>query len=59
MGLNADDDLWDPTVFTKNPDRSLEVDVAKEFLGKWWRKCGRTIFARLGSPIYSLTGLPH
>jgi len=51
VGLNADDDLWDPTVFTKNPDRSLEVDVAKEFLGKWWRKCGRTIFARLRSPI--------
>ena len=56
--LNPDDDVWDPTVFTKNRDRLREA-VVKEFLGTWWRKCGRTIFARLGSPIYSLTGLPH
>ena len=32
VGLNADDDVWDPTVFTKNRDRLLEADVAKEFL---------------------------
>ena len=34
VGLNADDDVWDPTVFTKNRDRLLEADVAKEFLAR-------------------------
>jgi transposase len=32
VGLNADDGVWDATVFTKNRDRLLEADVAKEFL---------------------------
>src|SRR5499425_753506 len=32
VGLNADDPVWDATVFTKNRDRLLEADVAKEFL---------------------------
>ncbi len=32
VGLNADDDVWDPTVFSKNRDRLLEADVAQEFL---------------------------
>jgi len=32
VGLNADDEVWDPTVFSKNRDRLLEADVAKEFL---------------------------
>lgn len=32
VGLNADDEVWDPTTFTKNRDRLLEADVAKEFL---------------------------
>jgi len=32
VGLNADDDVWDATTFTKNRDRLLEADVAKEFL---------------------------
>jgi transposase len=31
VGLNADDDVWDATVFTKNHDRLLEADIAKEF----------------------------
>ncbi len=34
VGLNADDDVWDATVFTKNRDRLLEADVAKEFLAR-------------------------
>ena len=34
VGLNADDGVWDPTVFTKNRDRLLEADVAKEFLSR-------------------------
>ena len=30
--LNADDEVWDATTFTKNRDRLLEADVAQEFL---------------------------
>src|SRR5215831_5412018 len=32
IGLNLDDEVWGATVFTKNRDRLLEADVAKEFL---------------------------
>lgn len=32
VGLNADDEVWDASTFTKNRDRLLEADVAKEFL---------------------------
>jgi len=32
VGLSVDDAVWDATVFTKNRDRLLEADVAKEFL---------------------------
>ena len=31
VGLNMDDPVWDPTVFTKNRERLLEGDVAKAF----------------------------
>ena len=34
VGLNADDELWDATVFTKNRDHLLEADGAKEFLAR-------------------------
>src|SRR3984893_15744337 len=32
VGLSMDDAVWDATVFTKNRDRLLEAEVAKEFL---------------------------
>ncbi len=32
VGLNLDEDVWDATTFTKNRDRLLEAEVAKEFL---------------------------
>lgn len=32
VGLNLDDPVWDATVFTKNRNRLLEAEVAKEFL---------------------------
>src|SRR5260370_28050351 len=32
IGLNLDDEVWDATVFTKNRDRLLEAEVAKDFL---------------------------
>jgi transposase len=31
VGLNTDDPVWDATTFTKNRDRLLEGDVAREF----------------------------
>jgi len=34
VGLNLDEDVWDATTFTKNRDRLLEADVAKQFLAK-------------------------
>jgi len=32
VGMNMDEPVWDPTVFTKNRDRLLDGDVAREFL---------------------------
>src|SRR5450759_2777286 len=34
VGLNLDEEVWDPTVFTKNQDRLLEAEVAKQFLAQ-------------------------
>jgi transposase len=34
VGLNLDDPVWDATVFTKNRDRLLEAEVAKDFLAR-------------------------
>ena len=32
VGLSIDDTVWDPSSFSKNRDRLLEADVAREFL---------------------------
>jgi len=32
--LNLDEEVWDPTVFTKNRDRLSEAEVAQQFLGQ-------------------------
>ena len=40
VGLNLDDEVWDATVFTKNRDRLLEADVAKEFLAQVVEQAG-------------------
>ena len=32
VGMNMDEEVWDVTVFTKNRDRLLDGDVAREFL---------------------------
>src|ERR1700690_690580 len=34
VGLNLDEAVWDATTFTKNRDRLLEADIAKEFLAQ-------------------------
>jgi transposase len=34
IGLNLDEEVWDATSFTKNRNRLLEADVAKQFLAE-------------------------
>jgi transposase len=34
VGLNLDEGVWDATTFTKNRERLLEADVAKQFLAR-------------------------
>jgi transposase len=34
VGMNLDEEVWDPTVFTKNRDRLLDGDVARQFLAE-------------------------
>src|ERR1700756_4238468 len=34
VGMNLDEPVWDATVFTKNRNRLLEGDVARELLGE-------------------------
>jgi transposase len=41
VGLNLDEEVWDPTTFTKNRDRLLEADVAKEFLARVVAQAGQ------------------
>ena len=36
VGLNMDDAVWVPTVFTKNRDRLLEGDMAEKFFEEVW-----------------------
>jgi transposase len=38
VGMNLDERVWDPTVFTKNRDRLLEHDVAKVFFVEVWNQ---------------------
>jgi hypothetical protein len=32
VGMNLDEEVWDPTSFTKNRERLLDAEVAREFL---------------------------
>ncbi len=32
VGMSLDDEIWNPTTFTKNRERLLDADVAREFL---------------------------
>jgi transposase len=34
VGLNLDEEVWDATAFTKNRDRLLEAEVARQFLAQ-------------------------
>lgn len=41
VGLNLDEEVWAPTTFTKNRDRLLQADVAKEFLAQVVAQAGQ------------------
>jgi transposase len=41
VGMNLDEPVWDVTVFTKNRNRLLEGDVAREFLAEVVRQAQR------------------
>src|SRR3954449_4361558 len=38
VGMNMDEPVWDPTVFTKNRDRLLKHEVAKVFFVQVWNQ---------------------
>jgi transposase len=38
VGMNMDEPVWDPTVFSKNRDRLLEHEVAKVFFAQVWKQ---------------------
>ena len=45
VGLNADEAVWDATVYTKNRERLLQGNIAEEFLRKFWsRRAGQSCF---------------
>ena len=54
VGLNADDEVWDATTFTKNRDRLLEADVAKEFLAARSDEQGVLILSRFAGAAREL-----
>ena len=35
VGMEMDEPIWMPTVFTKNRDRLLNQDIARSFFGAW------------------------
>ena len=39
VGMNLDEPVWDVTVFTKNRDRLLDGDVARDFLCEVVNQC--------------------
>src|SRR5947207_6059268 len=41
VGMNMDEPVWDATVFTKNRDRLLELNVAKVFFAEVWQQAER------------------
>jgi len=45
VGLNADEAVWDATVYTKNRERLLQGNIAEEFFAQFWsRRAGQNCF---------------
>src|SRR3981189_1948919 len=54
IGLGVDDQVWVPTVFTKNRDRLLETEVARKFLAELLAH--RDVRALLSDDHFSVDG---
>ena len=54
IGLGVDDQVWVPTVFTKNRDRLLEAEVARKFLAELLAH--RDVRALLSDDHFSVDG---
>ena len=54
VGLGVDDQVWVPTVFTKNRDRLLEAEVARKFLAELLAH--RDVRALLSDDHFSVDG---
>jgi transposase len=54
VGLGVDDQVWVPTVFTKNRDRLLEAEVARKFLAELLAH--RQVRALLSDDHFSVDG---
>ena len=50
VGMNLDEPVWDVTVFTKNRNRLLEGEVAREFLGEVVKQAGRAAILHAQAP---------
>jgi transposase len=56
VGLEMDDAVWDPTVFTKNRQRLLDGEIAEEFFDKVLASLPSTTCARpFGRPFLRLS----
>src|SRR5437773_7008798 len=55
VGLNADDSVWDPTVFTKNRQRLLDGDIARKFFARVLEDARE--FALLSDEHFTVAGM--
>jgi transposase len=47
VGMDMDEPIWDPTVFTKNRDRLLNQDIARSF----FRRVEKTALGCVWAPV--------
>jgi transposase len=53
VGLNPDERVWVPTVFSKNRDRLLESDIAESSLRLCWTRRERRICCRMSTSAWT------
>ena len=49
VGLNMDEAVWVPTVYSKNRDRLMEGDIAEKFFGRCWIRRGGANCCRMST----------
>ena len=52
FGLNMDEAVWEPTVFTKNRDRLLEGDIAENFFDRVLAHAGAGICYQTSTSVW-------